>query len=167
MQATLIVWCLRLWGLFSDEDYSRQAQLIEATSQLPDVEPAFVEPTVRAALAEETARFPAELLIAIAWGESRFDATVITGKCCGTMQTMAHSRADCIRWRDPRASFAAGVAELDEWAHDKHTHGALRLILLAQACGYSAFNGTCKKTRWPSWVLARARRLGMRVSPSS
>jgi hypothetical protein len=134
--------------------------LMHRTASLPDVELTRAAPAVAAALEAETPEFPAELLLAIAWGESRFDSTVHTGRACGIMQTIARRPGDCATWREPRAAFAAGVAELTEWAHDRRTGGNVRLVLLAQACGNAAFDGTCRKTRWPGWVLGRAEQLG-------
>lgn len=145
----------------------RTLTLIVRTMSLPDVEPERVLPAVIAAVDAETDEFPAELLLAIAWGESRFDSSVRTGHACGIMQTIPKRDSDCAAWRDPSAAFAAGVAELNEWMHDHRTHGDVHLVLLAQACGNSAFAGTCAKTRWPGWVLARAFRLGYHPSRSA
>lgn len=146
----------------------RTFELYQRTSQLPDVNPELVLPTVTAALTAETDRIPAELLLAVAWGESRFISATHTGKACGIMQTIPSSLDDCNRWLDPVEGFRAGVAELTEWSHDARTHGDLRLILLAQACGNRAFDRTCTKKTWPGWVLARAHRLGMHdVRPTS
>lgn len=146
---------------------TRVIHLLLATSQLPDVDPARATGATIAALAVETDEFPAELLLAIAWGESRFINETRTGRACGAMQTIARA-GDCERWRDPIEGFRAGVDELREWSRDHRTRGDLRLILGAYACGNSIFNGTCTKTRWPGWVLARARKLGMHdVRPST
>lgn len=157
-----------LFGLFLDgESLDRAIELHRRASELPDVRAELIAPTVAAALTAETPEFPAELLIAIAWGESRFEPGAHTGRACGPMQTIART-GDCERWRDPFAGFQAGVDELTQWSRDRRTHHELRLILGAYACGNSIFDGTCTKTRWPSWVLARAKRLGLRdVRPAS
>lgn len=157
-----------LFGLFLDgESLDRAIELHRRASELPDVRAELIAPTVAAALTAETAEFPAELLVAIAWGESRFEPTAHTGRACGPMQTIG-KRADCARWADPFEGFKAGVNELRTWSRDRRTHRELRLILGGYSCGYAAFNGTCTKTRWPSWVLARAHKLGMHdVRPPS
>jgi hypothetical protein len=128
-----------------------------STSQLPDVRPDLVLPAVVGALTAETPDFPGALLISIAWGETRLDGSVHTGRVCGVMQSMITSPSDCRKWINPINGFRAGVAELEEWHHDHNTHGKLNTVLLAQACGMSAFNGTCTKQAWPNWVIDRAR----------
>jgi hypothetical protein len=146
----------------------RTFELYQRTNQLADVDPELILPAVTAALTAETDRFPAELLLAVAWGESRFISSTHTGKACGIMQTIPSKPDDCRRWLDPVEGFKAGVAELIEWSRDARTHNDVRTILLAYACGNQAFDGTCIKEKWPDWVLARARRLGMRnVRPLS
>lgn len=128
------------------------------TSRLPDVEPNVVVPAVIGAMAAETPDFPAELLIAIGWGETRLDSRVHTKYVCGVMQAVITKRSDCEQWStDPIAGFRAGVAELEEWRHDRRTGGKLTNVLLAQACGQKAFEGTCQKGHWPAWVIGRAR----------
>lgn len=150
------------------EQSTRAASLFELTIQLPDVQAMKALGAVDGAVRAETPSLPAELLIAVAWGESRFETRTLTGRCCGPMQTMARSSGDCRRWSDPVEGFKAGVAELDAWAHDRRVAGNVRRMLLAQACGNAAFDGTCSKTAWPGWVLRRANRLGYRsVSPRS
>lgn len=159
-----------LFGLhvLDGESLERALRLWHRACELPDVRPELITPTITAALTAETPEFPAELLLAIAWGESRLDSTIKTGKACGPMQSIPSHASDCVRWCDPIEGFKAGVAELIEWSHDKRTRGDVRLVLLAMACGNSAFDGTCKKKRWPGWVLARAHRLGMHdVRPAS
>lgn len=162
---------LVLFGLqiLDGESLERALTLWRRAAELPDVRPELILPSVSAALTAETPEFPAELLLAIAWGESRFEPGTHTGRAYGPMQTIARPGTnDGARWRDPIEGFKAGVAELREWSRDHRTHGDLRSILFAYACGNAAFNDTCTKTRWPGWVLARAHKLGMRdVRPST
>jgi hypothetical protein len=161
MQAALIVLLLCQSHTVSVEK-SHFEQLLHRVERLPDTRPELALITTLAALSAESDRFPAELLIAIAWGESRLEPTTKTGRACGPMQTIAVKPGDCERWATPLYGYQAGVDELTEWSNDKRTRGDLELVLLAYACGSSAFNGTCKKTSWPGWVLKRARRLGMK-----
>jgi hypothetical protein len=135
-------------------------ELHRKAQALPDVALANVVEAVEAAWAAQTQRWQAPLLIAIAWGESRFIASTVTGIACGPMQTIAYTRTACRSMQNMLAGFKAGVSELEEWDRDRRTHHDLKLILLAYACGNSAFNGTCKKRAWPGWVLKRARALG-------
>ena len=138
----------------------RNQELHRLAEGLPDVLPIDADEAVDAALAVETAQIPAELLIAIAWGESRFVPTTVTGKACGPMQTISTSLAGCLAMQAPIVGFGAGVAELTAWL--RLSRGDLRLALAGYACGMSAFSGTCHKMAWPGWVLYRARRLGYR-----
>ena len=138
----------------------RPDELLRRAQALSDVRADDARAAVIAALAVETSDVPAELLIAIAWGESRFIGATVTGRACGVMQTIARSRRECELLAVPIVGFAAGAAELRTWLADRRVRGDLRLALLAMACGNSAFSGGCLKGRWPAWVLARARKLG-------
>ena len=140
----------------------RAAKLTRQAQALPDVAAADAEIAVRAALLVETPELPAELLIAIAWGESRFVPTTVTGRACGSMQTIAWSRASCRAMQIPLVGFWFGVRELSSWL--RVARGDLRLALLGQACGWSAFREGCSKGRWPGWVLRRASVLGLTVA---
>lgn len=131
---------------------------------LPDVRLTDVEAAVEAAISVETPDLPASLLVSIMWGESRFVPDVRTGRVCGVMQVnpsdIGRPRSDCTRWKhDIRAAAAAGVKELQMMLGDRRVSGNLRKALLYRACGNSAFDGTCKKGRWPGWVLRRATKL--------
>jgi len=162
MKARIVVVFLALHQTSSSAD-TRADKLEALARSMPDVRPTQATEAARAALIVETAELPAELLLAIAWGESRFDPTVVTGKACGPMQTIPSRPDDCARWRDPVEGFRAGRDELaDELMHDHRVHGDLRLALLAYACGNSVFDGTCKKLGWPSVIIERAKGLGWR-----
>lgn len=142
----------------------RSSSLRENARSLPDVRAEDVDPAVDAALAEETDRVPAELLIAIAWGESRLRPDVRTGHVCGIMQVnptdLGLPRSRCRAWElDRRLAFRAGVSEIEMMLRDRRVRGNIRRALLYRACGNRAFDGTCAKTKWPGWVLRRAERL--------
>lgn len=168
MKITALLVCMAIEGSafaqVSDEEASKAArdrslELYRKVDALPDVDHEDASRAVDAALVVETAQAPAELLLAIAWGESRYKASTITGHACGPMQTIPSKHISCQAMQIPLIGFAAGAAELRSWL--RVAHGDLRLALLAYACGNSAFDGTCKKTAWPGWVLHRARRLGL------
>lgn len=140
----------------SSED---RADLLIAKAQLlPDVGLRDATVAAHAALLVETERVPAELLIAIAWGESRFVASTVTNRACGLLQVIAGSRAECSFLEIPLVNAYVARRQLEEWL--RVSRGDLRKALLGNACGFSAFTGTCSKTRWPGWVLERARSLG-------
>lgn len=146
-------------------DDSRAARLVNTAIGLPDVDPRAAEVATTAALFVESRTVPAELLVAIAWGESRFKPTTVTGRACGLVQVVARDRASCALLQIPIVGMLVGRFELEEWL--RLAHGDLHLALLGNACGISALRGGCLKTSWPGWVLARARRLGLHVGPSS
>jgi len=115
-----------------------------------------------AAVAVETDRIKASLLLAIAWGESRFDPAEVTGRVCGIMQVnpvdIGYTHAACAAWKfDVRSGFLAGVDELETMLADPRVNGNIRKALLYRACGEAAFHGSqCRKQQWPGWVLHRA-----------
>jgi len=148
----------------------RHSQLRRNALALPDTKADQVRPAVEAAIRHETPQIPAELLISIMWGESRFVPTVRNGVVCGIMQVGPHDikqpRSVCLIWdRDVDAAVAAGVVEMKMLLKDKRVNGSIYRALLYRACGNSAFDGTCRKGGWPGWVLERASKLkGSRVS---
>lgn len=143
---------------------TRRDRLVRGCAALGDSSGEDVERAVDAALIAETDHFSAELLLSISWGESRFVASTITGRACGVMQVVASTRVVCRELAsDARLGMIAGVLEMeDERVEDRRTRGDVRLVLLAKACGNSAFDGTCRKTAWPEWVIRRAEQLGYR-----
>jgi len=129
---------------------------------LPDVRPELVDEAVDAALAVETKHVTAELLLALAWGESRMEPGLHTGFVCGALQVnpadIDEPHSQCKVWaNDQVEGFAAGVKELEMMLLDHRVHGSLERALLYRACGNSAFNGTCSKKKWPRWVIERTR----------
>ena len=143
----------------ANQDRTERAEtLIAKTQLLPDVGLRDATVAAHAALLVETDQVSAELLIAIAWGESRFVAGVVTNRACGLLQIIAASRAECSLLKIPIVNAYVARRQLEEWL--RVSRGDLRKALLGNACGFSAFTGACSKTRWPGWVLERARSLG-------
>ena len=139
-------------------------RLHAAASDLPDTDSALVAPMVLAAVAEETPRAPAALLVALAWGESRFDQRA--QPLCGVLQVnpidVGRPMSDCAVWRgDVRLAVRAGVTEIEMMMADHRVAGDLRRALLYRACGNKAFDGTCdaKKYAWVKAAIARYRQL--------
>jgi hypothetical protein len=136
-----------------------------------------------AALAAATARVDAELLLGVAYVESRFDPTATsrvegvqrkTGSYpsveppsqldtraslyCGPLQTFAGSWHDCVALRDLRAAYAAGSRELEQWLSDRRVRGNVVLALAGHGCGnYGVATGKCNA--YPARVLGAARRI--------
>lgn len=139
----------------------RLSKLYASVKHLGDVSDSDAMMAVVSAHAAETKRYPAELLLAIAWGESRLIATTITGHACGPMQTIPVTRRECFFQRVSAIGFAAGVHELESWERDPYTRGHLELVLLGYAGGYAAFTEIDHPKRaWPRAILWRARQLG-------
>jgi hypothetical protein len=136
-----------------------------------------------AAVQASTQRVSAELLLSIAYVESRYDRTATsrveghrrrTGSYrstrpptdlapraslyCGPLQTFAASWSECVGLRDFHAAYAAGVAELEQWLRDKRVRGRLELALAGHGCGnHGVVTGKCNG--YPARVFRVARRL--------
>jgi hypothetical protein len=145
----------------------------------PDVAYAHAEAATMAA----TDQISAELLLGIAFVESRFDPTALsrveghtrkTGSYgsttaperldrkaslfCGPLQTYATSWSACIRMRDLNTAYAAAVAELRDWLRDRRVHGSTTRALAGHGCGnFGVLTGQCKG--YPQRVLDITRRL--------
>lgn len=118
-----------------------------------------------------------ELLIAVAWVESRFDASATsriergarkTGswpsteragngpRFCGVMQTIAGGDwADCLAQRSLLVGYRTGAAELRAWL--RLSRGDLRAALDGHGCGVAGMTAGCRG--YAGRVLAIARRL--------
>jgi len=134
--------------------------LYAATADLPDTDPTRVGPMVITACAEATLKARAALLVALAWGESRFDQRA--QPLCGVLQVnpidINQPIGVCATWRtDLQLAVHAGVIEIEMLMADHRVAGDMRKMLLYRACGNKAFNGTCdaKKYAWVEAALAR------------
>ena len=143
---------------------ARATRLYDAAVELPDTDATLVRPMVDAAIAEETPRAPAALLVAAAWGESRFDQRA--QPLCGVLQVspvdIGRPMSDCAAWRgDLQLAVRAGVTEIETMMADARVAGDLRRMLLYRACGNKAFDGTCAaaKYAWVEATIARYRQL--------
>ncbi len=152
-------------------------------SAVPSLELADAFAHAEAASRAATAHVDAELLLAIAFVESRFDPTATSrvegGKrrtghypstaapahldahaslYCGPLQTFAGSWAECVALRDLRTAYAAGADELEHWLRDKRVRGELTLALAGHGCGnHGVATGKCNS--YPGRVLWIARTL--------
>lgn len=132
--------------------------------RLPDVRPELLEDAITAALGVETPDVPAELLLALAWHESRFEPGLRTGKVCGALQVVPaevgerDARDACHRWsQDTWQGFEAGAKELRIWL--KHAHGDMAIALRGRACGWVGLTQSCGKEWWIRLVRQKAREL--------
>jgi hypothetical protein len=138
---------------------------------------------VQAATAAATERVPAELLLAIAYVESRYDVTALsriegnkrvhgrypsttaprklrkgTSLYCGPLQTFAKDWDECLRQRDLKVAYATAVKELEHWLDDRRVRGDMTRALAGYGCGnHGVKTGKCN--RYPGRVLWQARRL--------
>jgi hypothetical protein len=136
-----------------------------------------------AAIEAATPSVRVELLLAIAFVESRYDTTATsrveggtrkTGRhpsripprsldrraslYCGPLQTFASSWEACLEMRDSRIAYAAAVTELQTWLRDRRVRGDVKLALAGHGCGnHGVTTGRCN--RYPERVLAVERRL--------
>jgi hypothetical protein len=139
-----------------------------------------------AATAAESAQIPAELLLGIAFVESRFDPTAVsrvesgrrrTGSYrqttapagldprgslfCGPLQTFASSWSSCMQMRNLDTGYAAATVELRQWLRDPRVRGNTVRALAGHGCGnFGAKTGVCNG--YPERVLTIARQLRRR-----
>jgi hypothetical protein len=152
-----------------------------------DMEDAYAH--AAAAQAAATDNVSAELLLGVAFIESRYDPTAVsrvegrarrTGRYpsteppagldpraslyCGPLQTFAASWSRCMAMRNLDAAYAAGVAELEQWLRDKRVRGDLTRALAGHGCGnYGVTTGRCNG--YPGRVLSMERRFRQGVDP--
>ena len=131
-----------------------------------------------AAVHASTNHVQPELLLAVAFVESRFDPTatsrvegstrrtghypwtapppnlaVHASLYCGPLQTYAATWSDCVALRSVNAGYAAGAAELEQWLRDRRVHGNITLALAGHGCGnWGLQTGKCNE--YPSRVLS-------------
>jgi len=156
--------------MFALHHIADDARLHEVARDLPDVAaPEMAANFVDAAIALQTPRVPASLLVALAWGESRFDLNA--QPACGVMQVYPHDIYEppsaCALWRrDLRAGVRAGVREIEMMLADRRVHGDMRTALLYRACGNSAFDGSCdeKKYVWVTDAMTRWQYISARAT---
>jgi hypothetical protein len=126
---------------------------------------------VHAATVASTDEVSAELLLAVALVESRFDphwVSRVEGRrrkygrylassppkrldatkslYCGVLQTRAKSWDACLAQRDLVVAYRAGAAELTSWLHDKRVRGDVTRALAGYGCGnHGVRTGKCNR----------------------
>src|SRR5512138_1983810 len=135
-----------------------------------------------AARAASTQHLRPELLLAIAWVESRYDPTAtsriergvrVTGRYastnppaaldrrfplyCGPLQTFATTWSGCLAMRDLETGYTAGVREIEQWLRDIRVRGDIVRALSGHACGnLGLVSGQC--SNYPArvhWIEER------------
>ena len=144
---------------------------------IPSLAPLDAYAHAAAATAHASPGVSPELLLAIAYVESRYDATATsrvqsgarrTGAYpstvppadlgpqqlyCGPLQTIASSWAACLAMRDLGAGYAAGDGELEQWLRDSRVRGNISRALAGHGCGNAGVKtGACNG--YPERVLA-------------
>lgn len=116
----------------------------------------------RHAAEAQTPALSAEVLLAVAYVESRYDVTAVSDphhgwpRWCGVMQTTATTERECIEQRDVTIAYRTGVRELEVWW--RYTRGDLTAMLAGYGCGViGAQSKRCNG--YPHRVQAFARRL--------
>jgi hypothetical protein len=124
-----------------------------------------------------------ELLLAIAYIESRYDPTAtsrvedgerVLGRYphrrrpphltpnssifCGPLQTHARTWSQCLHMRQLSVAYTTGARELAAWLADRRVHGNLRRALAGYACGnHGVLTGHCNA--YPQRVLSMERKI--------
>jgi hypothetical protein len=137
---------------------------------------------VEAARIAATDQVSAEVLLAMAFIESRFESHTLSrieGKrrvhgrylpttppkrlnkhgsmYCGPLQTRAKTWDDCLAQRNDLAlAYRAGARELTNWLNDRYVRGDITRALSGYGCGYHGVK-TGKCNRYPNRVLWQAR----------
>jgi hypothetical protein len=153
---------------------------LQASVPTLDVSEAYAH--AAAATAAATEEVSAELLLGVAYVESRYNPTALsrvvdgvrktglyrstrrperdpgTSMFCGPLQTYARTWSECLAMRDLTTGYEAATRELQQWLRDRRVRGDITRALAGHACGNHGVN-TGKCNRYPQRVLAKARRL--------
>ncbi|HEV7555944.1 MAG TPA: hypothetical protein VGO00_10835 [Kofleriaceae bacterium] len=149
---------------------------LRLTATVPTLTFAAALDDASAAVDAATPAISADLLVSVAFIESRFDPTATsrvegdrrrTGPYksrlapaglkgslyCGELQTYASNWADCLAMRDRAVGYAVAVIELTHWLHDRRVRGDVARALAGHGCGNTGVTtGRCHA--YPSRVLA-------------
>lgn len=117
---------------------------------------------VRAAYAAASPAVSAEMLLAVAYVETRWQhgvTSIVRGvRFCGPLQARTRSARRCAELQAPAIGYAAGAAELQAWI--ARAHGNVRRALLGHGCGNAGFTGRTTCGHYDRRVLAALARIG-------
>jgi hypothetical protein len=150
------------------------------TGAVPALDPELAAAHVAAAHAAATDEIRPELLLAMAYVESRYSPYALsrmvdgerrtgnwtpsrpppfdrgTSLFCGPLQTRALSWKQCLSHRDLTVAYHTSVRELTVWLRDRRVRGNIAKALAGYGCGnHGVTTGRCN--RYPERVLRRAR----------
>ena len=156
---------------------------LRLASTHPQLDPLEVFAHTQAATAAATPQISAELLLGMAFVESRFDPLAVSrieGKhrrvghypstnppvklrkgaslYCGPLQTFAGNWDECMAQRSLETAYATGAKEIGRWLRDRRVRGDMTRALAGYGCGNRGVKtGQCN--RYPGRVLWQAKRL--------
>lgn len=163
----------------------QQLALAMRLSATASIDPYVALEHVEAAAAAATDKVTTEILLSMAYIESRFEPHTLSrveGKkrvhgrylpttppkkldkyksmYCGPLQTRARTWDDCLAQRNDLAlAYRAGARELTNWLRDRYVRGDITAALNGYGCGYHGVK-TRKCNRYPGRVLWQARKFG-------
>lgn len=183
MRVALPVVIFLFWATPAQAD--RVSDLTAAVLTLPDPPaPDVAHDNVVAAIAAETADVPAELLLSMAWRESRFDPRTVGShgawhhdypprdgaNACGVTQANTHGEwKTCVAFRTLALSYASTVTELEAWMSRCQHEVKRSAVPTCALAGYGGGNsGLSSPSVWRSAraALGRAARLRAQVQPT-
>jgi hypothetical protein len=149
----------------------------------PQLDVADVIAHARAAELAATPQLSAELLLGMAYVESRFDPLAVSrieghrrrvghyasnepparwlkgsSLYCGPLQTFAATWGQCMEQRQLTIAYSTGAKEMTRWLRDRRVRGDMSLALAGYGCGNLGVK-TGKCNRYPGRVLWQAKRL--------
>jgi len=178
---------LKVWGTMPTlslliQHLGLALRLYAAAPLEPEALMAHIHAAVAASEASAHEEVTAELLLAMAFIESRFEPATLSrmenkrrvhGRYasmvpprrmdkngsiyCGPLQTRARTWNECLEQRKLDVAYAAGARELGNWLRDRYVRGDLTRALAGYGCGYHGVK-TGKCNNYPGRVLYQARR---------
>jgi hypothetical protein len=154
---------------------------LRLTQAMPTIEINNAYAHASAAVDAATPELPADLLLAIAYIESRYDPTSTsrienevrrTGRYpsrrrgpeikgplfCGPLQTHARTWKQCLAMRDLTTGYSAAVREISSWMRDRRVRGNITRALNGHGCGNHGVN-TGKCNNYPRRIFKFRRKL--------
>lgn len=163
---------------------------LRLTAAVPSLDPATAFQHAVAANEARSDAIEPELLLAMAYIESRYDPTSLsrvegnkrrTGPWrskvppkamdrrsslfCGPLQTHARTWKQCLEQRQLAVAYPKAVSELEDWLRDRRVRGRITKALAGYGCGNHGVN-TGKCNRYPERVLRMKRKITVGGMPT-